>query len=187
MIRRALLGLFWSLNPKSITTSNGPAVDLDHVRICNRRRVGLEWHSILSRSALLHTSFYPEVFQSQSRPINAAYLSIGRGPAHPRENASNPPHWPTSTTLSPLGDPPVCLANHIVISNDSDLALPVAEAKARIPVGLVNPSRNYTAGALQGNEHDGVGRHWWYRLTSADFTSHQLPDPCSGYSKPLGW
>lgn len=75
----------------------------------------------------------------------------------------------------------------IVISNDSDLALPVAEAKARIPVGLVNPSRNYTAGALQGNEHDGVGRHWWYRLTSADFTSNQLPDPCSGYSKPPGW
>jgi uncharacterized LabA/DUF88 family protein len=75
----------------------------------------------------------------------------------------------------------------IVISNDSDLALPITEAKTRIPVGVVNPSRNYTAGTLQGNASDGVGGHWWYKLTSADFTSHQLPDPCGGYSKPQGW
>ena len=75
----------------------------------------------------------------------------------------------------------------IVISNDSHLALPITKAKTRIPIGVVNPSRNYTAGALQGRPSDGVGGHWWYKLTCADFTSHQLPDLCSGYSKPQGW
>lgn len=38
----------------------------------------------------------------------------------------------------------------VVISNDSDLALPLREARDRIPVGTVNPSPNQLAGRLQG-------------------------------------
>lgn len=38
----------------------------------------------------------------------------------------------------------------VVVSNDSDLAFPIVEARKRVPVGLVNPSRNYRAGKLAG-------------------------------------
>ena len=38
----------------------------------------------------------------------------------------------------------------LVISNDSDLRFPVEQARARVPVGVVNPSHNYLAGALRG-------------------------------------
>lgn len=31
----------------------------------------------------------------------------------------------------------------IVISNDSDLRLPILEARSRVPVGLVNPTKSY--------------------------------------------
>jgi hypothetical protein len=63
----------------------------------------------------------------------------------------------------------------LVISNDSDLRLPVLEARARVPVGLVNPTKNYPAGALNGSPSDGVGGHWWYQLTPADLYAAQLP------------
>ena len=49
----------------------------------------------------------------------------------------------------------------IVVSNDSDLAFPLATARARVPVGTVNPSRAYLAGRLRGLPGDGVGPHWW--------------------------
>jgi hypothetical protein len=38
----------------------------------------------------------------------------------------------------------------VVISNDCDLQYPVAFARTRVPVGLINPSNNYLAGALRG-------------------------------------
>jgi hypothetical protein len=75
----------------------------------------------------------------------------------------------------------------IVISNDSDLALPLQQARARIPVGTVNPSPNYLAGRLRGNATSGVGGHWWLRLSAQDLKSHQLPDPCNGFAKPAAW
>ena len=49
----------------------------------------------------------------------------------------------------------------VVVSNDSDLEFPVSYARTRVPVGLVNPSGNYFAGALRGQPSDGVGSHWW--------------------------
>jgi hypothetical protein len=52
----------------------------------------------------------------------------------------------------------------VVISNDSDLRHPVQQARARVPVGTVNPSPAQLAGALQGTAADGVGRHWWRKL-----------------------
>ncbi|MFE4949230.1 NYN domain-containing protein [Leifsonia sp. NPDC056665] len=75
----------------------------------------------------------------------------------------------------------------IVVSNDSDLELPLRLARERVPVGTVNPSTNPTAGALKGEPEDGVGRHWWRRLTAADYRRSQLPDPVENLRKPTGW
>ncbi len=75
----------------------------------------------------------------------------------------------------------------VVISNDSDLAFPVAQARDLVPVGLVNPTRGYPAGALNDRPHRGVGGHWWYQLATGDLTCAQLPDPAGRYRKPPGW
>jgi uncharacterized LabA/DUF88 family protein len=75
----------------------------------------------------------------------------------------------------------------IVISNDSDLALPIRVARGTVPVGVVNPSKNQLAGALRGRPTDGVGRHWWRQLTPADFRAHQLPVQVGSLRRPLGW
>jgi len=80
----------------------------------------------------------------------------------------------------------------VLISNDSDLALPLREARQRVPVGVVNPNRRYTAGKLQGPPTAGAGGHWWQQLVAADFTAHQLPDPVTSprgplYARPAGW
>ena len=75
----------------------------------------------------------------------------------------------------------------VVISNDSDLALPIRTARERVPVGMVNPRGGYFAGDLTGNKTDGVGNHWWRKLRDADFRAHQLPDPANGYRRPVGW
>jgi hypothetical protein len=75
----------------------------------------------------------------------------------------------------------------VVISNDSDLRFPVEQARQRIPVGLVNPSRSYLAGDLRGDPGSGAGRHWWARLTVADVKNHQLPEPAGRYHRPEGW
>ncbi|WP_072042002.1 NYN domain-containing protein [Nigerium massiliense] len=75
----------------------------------------------------------------------------------------------------------------IVISNDSDLALPIRIAREHVPVGVLNPSSKPLAGALKGQPDDGVGRHWWKRLSSDDWLECQLPDRVRGISKPAGW
>lgn len=75
----------------------------------------------------------------------------------------------------------------IVISNDSDLALPIRIAREHVPVGLINPGPKPLAGALTGNSNDGVGRHWWRRLAVSDVLSSQLPDPVGGLHKPASW
>lgn len=75
----------------------------------------------------------------------------------------------------------------IVISNDSDLAFPLREARLRVPVGTVNPTRNPLAGDLKGDPSDGVGGHWWYQLDAADVSSCQLPSPVGKLTKPTPW
>jgi hypothetical protein len=75
----------------------------------------------------------------------------------------------------------------VVISNDSDLKLPVHLARERVPVGHVNPQGGLFAGGLTGKPTDGVGNHWWRKLGAQDYERHQLPDPVSGYTKPRGW
>jgi len=75
----------------------------------------------------------------------------------------------------------------IVISNDSDLALPIRVARGHVPVGVINPGKKPLAGALKGNAADGVGRHWWRRLDPLDLQQCQLPDPVAGIYKPSSW
>jgi NYN domain len=75
----------------------------------------------------------------------------------------------------------------VVISNDSDLALPIKHARARVSVGIVHPGTNYPAGALSGRLGDGVGGHWWRQLAKPDYVIHQLPDPAGRYRRPAGW
>jgi len=75
----------------------------------------------------------------------------------------------------------------VVVSNDSDLKLPVHIARSRVPVGHVNPRGGLFAGDLTGNPSDGAGRHWWRKLTPSDFHLHQLPDPAGRYTKPAAW
>lgn len=75
----------------------------------------------------------------------------------------------------------------VVISNDSDLKLPVERARQLVPVGHVNPRGGYFAGDLTGSPSEGAGGHWWRKLAPADFLSHQLPDPAGKYTRPPGW
>ena len=75
----------------------------------------------------------------------------------------------------------------IVVSNDSDLAFPVGYAREKVPVGLVNPTKSYPAGALNGDPLDGVGSHWWHQLTAAECTNAQLPAQVGPVHKPASW
>lgn len=75
----------------------------------------------------------------------------------------------------------------VVISNDSDLMLPIQIARKHVPVGLVNPTKGYPAGALNAAPTVGAGGHWWYQLTAQDFSESQLPSPVAGLTRPSGW
>lgn len=75
----------------------------------------------------------------------------------------------------------------VVISNDSDLALPIVEAGNIVPIGVVNPTTKPVAGALHGSPAQGVGGHWWYQLTGADLVASQLPTRIGPLTPPPGW
>ena len=75
----------------------------------------------------------------------------------------------------------------VVISNDSDLCLPVRHARTYVSVGTVNPRGTDTAADLRGKPGDGVGGHWWYRLNAGDFFSCQLPEFVGEVRRPTGW
>ena len=75
----------------------------------------------------------------------------------------------------------------IVISNDSDLRLPVQLARERVPLGLVNPTKGYPAGALSADPEVGVGGHWWCKLQPDDLVNSQLPPVVGRTHKPTDW
>lgn len=75
----------------------------------------------------------------------------------------------------------------VVVSNDSDLRMPVELARTHVPLGVVNPTPRYPAGALNGSPTDGVGGHWWYQLVAEDFTTAQLPTQINKVKRPMGW
>jgi hypothetical protein len=103
-----------------------------------------------------------------------------------REEKGSDVNVGTHLLLDALASPPTIDAA-IVISNDSDLKLPVAAVRKLMPLGIVNPGRGFTAGALQHDPAQCVARQWERQLTYADFTAHQLPDPVGQYVKPVGW
>ena len=75
----------------------------------------------------------------------------------------------------------------VLVSNDSDLGLPLMIARERGPVGVVNPSPGRLADALQGTADKGAGRHWWCQLQPSNFTQYQLPNPAAEFTRPPGW
>lgn len=48
----------------------------------------------------------------------------------------------------------------VVVTNDSDLKIPVVHARNLVPVGIISPRGNRTA--LSGDADTGPGRHWWH-------------------------
>lgn len=75
----------------------------------------------------------------------------------------------------------------VVISNDSDLRLPLKRARQLVPVALVNPTVRQLAGHLRLDVTEGVGGHWTHKLVARDYRACQLPDPAKGDAKPQGW
>lgn len=75
----------------------------------------------------------------------------------------------------------------LVMSNDSDLALPVSIARNHVPVGTINPGARPTAGVLRGEATDGVGGHFWGRLRRVDYLQSQLPCQVGHLHKPASW
>ncbi len=75
----------------------------------------------------------------------------------------------------------------VVVSNDSDLKVAVDMARSRVPVGLVNPTKGYPAGALNASATAGTGGHWGYQLAASDFTANQLPVNVGKLTRPAGW
>ncbi len=103
-----------------------------------------------------------------------------------REEKGSDVNVATHLLLDVLSDPRSIDAA-IVISNDSDLKVPVAEARKRLPVGVVNPGSGHTPGALRHDPANAVADQWERRLTFADLTANQLPDQVGIYTKPDGW
>jgi len=75
----------------------------------------------------------------------------------------------------------------IIVSNDADLSFPIKFARTRIPIGVINPRGTQTVGDLKGNVTDGVGSHWWHRLTADDLLEHQLPETIGHLYRPETW
>ncbi len=75
----------------------------------------------------------------------------------------------------------------MVISNDSDLRLPLRIARETIRVATVNPSIRDTVGHLKGEAADGIGGHWWHQMTEEDVRACQLPSPVGRIYQPPNW
>ncbi|MBC2592377.1 hypothetical protein [Rhodococcus aetherivorans] len=43
-------------------------------------------------------------------------------------------------------------------NDDSDLAFPAEQARLRVPVGMINPTKNSPSGRLRGAPQAGAGR-----------------------------
>lgn len=74
----------------------------------------------------------------------------------------------------------------VVVSNDSDLKLPIRVARQHLPVGMVTPAK-WFAGDLAFEPGEGVGGHWQANLDKESFTQHQLPARVKKIKRPDGW
>lgn len=135
-----------------------------------------------SGSPMITTAAWPAMVQDMNdRPVPAAKFMVSV--AH-REEKGTDVNVASHLLLDLLHQR---ITAAVVISNDSDLAFPIAQARELVPVGVVNPSPSPTAGALRGQRDDGTGQHWWYRLTPSDLTASQLPEQIGALTRPKGW
>lgn len=135
-----------------------------------------------TRRPVVQTSTWPVLVQdSQGQAVRAARFMVKY--LHLEEKGSDV-NLATHLLLDVMDER---IDAAVVISNDSDLALPLRSVRGRIPVGLINPRGGATAGALRGQKTDGVGSHWWWTLQHKVLLEHQLPDPCGSQRKPNGW
>ena len=74
----------------------------------------------------------------------------------------------------------------VIVSNDSDLKLPVAIARGHVPVGILTPAGRL-AGDLAFHADDGVGRHWQALLSRDAYHNAQLPPAVGPVDKPPAW
>ena len=125
---------------------------------------------------------WPVVIQDGlGRPVEGAVFMVSYAN---REEKGSDVNVAAHLLLDVLGG---AIDGALVISNDSDLRFPLEQARLHVPVGVVNPSRNYLAGDLRGDPTVGAGGHWWARLSCSDLKKHQLPDPAGRYRRPEGW
>lgn len=74
----------------------------------------------------------------------------------------------------------------VVVSNDSDLKLPVHHVRGLMPVGLLYPSEK-VAGALALPPADRSGQSWARKVRRESVEQNQLPATIGNLSKPCGW
>lgn len=133
------------------------------------------------RPQLVHPSWPVMVQDAQSSPVSGGIFMVSHVSREEKGSDVNVAAHLLTDVLRGNVD------GAVVISNDSDLRLPVQQARELVPVGVVNPTRRFIAGDLRGRANDGAGRHWWAQLSDVDFKASQLPDPVASYARPVGW
>lgn len=134
------------------------------------------------RPVLVHPD-WPIKVQVQGQPVNGALFMASVATFEEKGSDVNVAAHLLVDVLSGAVDAVM------LISNDSDLRLPVNHAWQKVPVAVINPGNGYTAGALSTSAGTGVGtgHHWWRTLTAADYLGNQLSDPAGRYTRPPGW
>lgn len=76
----------------------------------------------------------------------------------------------------------------IVVSNDSDLALPITAARSTSRLeSSIRREHDRRRAARQAVRRRGPPLVWWYQLTDQDCRGNQMPDPAGGVARPAGW
>jgi hypothetical protein len=145
------------------------------------KRAPLAVKDVRGRPQLVGPAWPVMIQDGHGSPVNGAVFMVSYAN---REEKGSDVNVAAHLLLDVLGG---TVDGALVISNDSDLRFPVEQASQHVPVGLINPSRNYLAGDLRGTPNAGAGRHWWAGLTPDDLRVHQLPDPAGPYPRPAGW
>ena len=161
---------------------NGSFDHLEEGRFVVRHKTGLLATKGKKGRPVVHTSRWPVMVQdSEGEPVRNARFLVSYLKEEEKATDVNVASHLLFDTLTTRVDAA------IVITNDSDLRFPIRLARQRVPVGIVNPSTNPTAGDLQGQPDEGVGWHWWYRLTEDDYRSCQLPETVGAHRRPPSW
>lgn len=74
----------------------------------------------------------------------------------------------------------------IIISNDTDLSLPLEVVREKLPVGVVHPGKGHVHGSLRGQTDRSKG-DWFIRPSDRMFVSSQMPAEVAGWRKPTNW